>query len=261
MDDNINITPPTEPDIEPSGLIYQFVAGYGVIDADEFAMLEANALTTITAAKKFLGIPKGDYSQDETIALFINSASGYIENYCDRIFGLTEYPEFIPGRDSNRLILGNYPVNEVLEVNIDGTDVELDKFRVMHKEGMLYVLRGRFPELISTGRFTYPRKDILDYNVFVRYTSGYILPKDVTEDVNRNLPVDLEMACLRMIRIMFKDKDVAEGTNLILKREKIGDWMGEYEPEFKTSHSKLTFVDDDVLKVLNTYRRSEYSVW
>lgn len=243
-----------------SGLLYQFAVGFDAIGALELDMLAHNALTTVTAAKKFLGIPNDNTEKDEEVATYVNSASSFIENYCGRLFGYREFGEMLTGRDSNKLILNNYPIRELIELVADEETIDPNHLWVMNDEGMIYRKNGRFRESLTSGSFTYPRTDNLDFNIFVRYTSGYILPKDGNAENRRDLPVDLELACLKMVQIMQKDKETVEGKSLILKREQIGDWMGEYEPEYKSSKSELTFMNDDVIRILDTYKRKEFFV-
>ena len=224
-------------------------------------MLQPNALTTLEMAKRFLGIDALDGTKDDTIYFFINSASDFIQEHCGRVFGLAVYEETKAGRSSNKLILERYPINELEELIIDTSIIDLKQIRVLKDKGILFRPSGGFPEAVLKGSFMHPRPDFISYNIYVRYTSGYVLPKDAVPGVtDRTLPYDLEMACLKMVKIMDKDKDSSEGKNLILKREQIGDWMGEYEPEHKVAGTKLTMLDPDVIKVLDNYKLKEFYI-
>lgn len=223
-------------------------------------MLAINALTTLEKAKQFLGIPATDNSQDDFLTFSINSASATIEKYCNRIFALKTFTEFKQGRGSSKLILDNFPIVKVTSVMIDDQDVDVTTIRPLSDTGMIYRPNGGFPAFVKGGRFLHPKPDEHEYNVLVEYQAGYVLPKDETTENPRTLPFDIEMACLRMLRIMKKDKEVSEGQNLILKREQIGDWVGEYEPENKGTTTKLDYMDPDILSILDHYKRTDFSI-
>jgi hypothetical protein len=223
-------------------------------------MLADNALTTIEKAKSFLGMDLASTEEDETLIFNINSISSAIERYCDRTFRKRVIQEFKQGRDSSRLILDHYPVLDLLTLVIGETEVDLTKIRVLSDTGMLFRPEG-FPADIKGGRFLYPKHDEHAHNIYVEYVSGFVLPKDETPDEPRTLPADIELACLRMLRLMKKDKEVSEGNNLVLKRETIGDWVGEYEPENKSTSAKLDYFDPDIVSLIEPYRKkSEFYV-
>lgn len=222
--------------------------------------LSSNALTTVAEAREFLGIASDDDSQDLALIRYINSASAMIASHCKRVFELKDYVEFKQGRNSSRLILDNYPIVRLTNVTANDETLNLQHIRVLADNGMLYRPTGTFPSAVRGGRLLYPKPDEYDYNILVEYQAGYVLPKDESDENPRNLPFDIEMACLRMLRVMKKDKEVAEGKNLILKREQIGDWIGEYEPENKGVTKNLDYMPSDVLALLEPYRRAEFDV-
>ena len=201
-------------------------------------MYAENALTTIEAAKDFLGIitPQnglpGDTTQsqpseppevsDDTLYRYINQASALIESYCKRQFGLKEYTEFIQGRDALNLMVDNYPILSVEEMVIGGETIEATSLRVIPQSGMISRPNGGFPSSTITGRLLRPAPTQHSHNVYVRYIAGYVLPKDATDEVPRTLPYDLELACLRMLRMMKKDAQVADGNALILQSRSPG---------------------------------------
>jgi hypothetical protein len=224
-------------------------------------MLAENALTTRELAKSHIGIAQTDETQDTFVDFIINTASSLIEKYCNRKFGVRTYQDFMIGRGSTKLILDNYPITEVQQLTIEDKPVDVaSEITVLSESGMLFKPRGGFPLRLEGGRFTHPKVDEPQHNIFVTYRAGFILPKDATDTQPRTLPFDLEMACLRMLSIMKKDKDIANGQSLILKREQIGDWVGEYEPEFKNVSPKLDYMDPDILSILDLYKRLETPV-
>lgn len=221
-------------------------------------MLAENALTTLENAKNYLGIDLNDTSLDNNIYFYINSASAIIESYCERQFALKTYKELKQGAGFTKLILDNYPIVELTSLVVDGEPVDISAVTVFEDSGILYKPDGGFPSRVIGGSFLHPIPDQIQHNILVEYRAGYVLPKDATEDNPRTLPYDLEMACMRLIGIMKKDKEVENGQNLILKREQIGDWLAEYEPENKSTTTKLDYMDPDILNILDSYKRSEF---
>lgn len=225
-------------------------------------MLATNALTTLEEVKKYLGIDVTDDSQDESLHFLINSASSLIEKYCERVFGLKLHQEFLPGRDTTRLIVQHYPIVALHTLTILDQPIQIDSVRVLSEKGMLYRADGGFASSRQAGRFMRPRPDSLYDSVYVEYEAGYVLPKDGTEEVPRTLPFDLELACLKTVAHMKRDRDIQQGNGkLIMKSESIGDWSASYEQEVKTdAKTSTSFISTDVETILNEYARSEFEV-
>lgn len=235
-------------------------------------MLAKNALTTLERAKKHLGIPTPiptvgvakEYISDEDLYFLINSASSLIERYCNRKFGLTIHTDFLQGRDTTRLVLDHYPIIELHTLSVLDEDIDITKVRVLSEKGMLYRANGGFPSVVNGGRFMHPKPDIGYDTISVEYSAGYVLPKDETVDVPRTLPFDLELACLKMISHMNRDREIQQGngdSNLIMKSESIGDWSASYDQAVKTdADSSTRYLSSDVLSVLCEYKRSEFEI-
>lgn len=228
-------------------------------------MLQKNALTTIEQAKKHLGISEQDTTQDETIEFLINAASSLIERYCNRKFGHTRYQELVTGRGSLKLVLEHFPITELhgLSINHDNVSETVDISTVhILNNGMLYRPNGGFPDYRLSGQFMHPNYDQDVHNIFVDYSAGYVLPKDATKDNPRTLPYDLELACLKMISNMKRDKDTSNGEgNMIMTSESIGDWSASYQQEVKTDSPDYTkFISSDVESILCKYKQGDYFV-
>lgn len=219
-------------------------------------MLSSNALTTLEQVKNDLGIASDVTSDDAYLAQLINSVSQTIETYCRTRFGLQEYHEMKQGRGSTKLILDNYPIHKVNQVIINEEVVNIDGIKTIPDNGIILRPIGGFPSKVYGDYFMHPGPDDGQFNIFVEYTAGYVLPKDATDENPRSLPYDIETACIRMVRIMKMDRDESMKGNLVLKRETIGDWIGEYEKD-KTIKQRVDHLDADILGVLDLYRRSE----
>lgn len=231
-------------------------------------MLEKNALTTLEQARKHLGIPDTDTSRDESIEFLINAASSLIEKYCSRKFGLNRYQELLTGRGSLKLVLNHYPITELHAIDITqvvgSESVDVTKVHIL-PNGMLYRPNGGFPDNRLISQFMHPNYDQEVHNIFVDYSAGYVLPKDATEDNPRTLPYDLELACLKMISNMKRDKEISTGSNtegnLVMTSESIGDWSASYQQAVKTDSPNYTkFISPDVETILCEYKQGDYFV-
>lgn len=223
-------------------------------------MLSNQALTTLESAKAFLGIDSSVTKDDANITLYINSASALINKYCNRQFGLTQYDELINGSGTKKLILDNYPVMSIDTLLVDENNVDVSQLIVTKQNGIVFWPNGFFTRRLDQGRFMHPAPDVVHPNIYVSYQSGYVLPKDHTDENPRTLPHDIELACLKLIRIINKSNEVSQGKNVILKREQLGDWMVEYEPEVKSDNRYLNFMDADALAILDMYKKDDLPV-
>lgn len=143
--------------------------------------LNANALTTLEAAKDYLDILPGDTDQDDRVKRMINAASQRIEKITNRKLKLQTVTEYQDGRANSKLVLRQWPAQKPSVVNLDPSwvydsendlpttdyDVEQDQFLVRKS--------GYFPKGVR--------------NVKIIYQAGY------TE-----VPSDLEEACLMMVQ-------------------------------------------------------------
>lgn len=150
--------------------------------------LNANALTSLSAAKDFLEIPVADTSQDTRLERFINAASSMIENYCSRKFKSQTFTEYHDGRQSNAVLLQQYPAQKPSIVAIDGTwnygtetQLASSDFDVL-ENGWLMLRGSTFPRGIR--------------NVKVVYVAGY-----------STIPSDLEESCLMLVEYLYSHRN------------------------------------------------------
>lgn len=150
--------------------------------------LNANALTTLAAAKDFLEIPTADTSQDAKVERFINAASSAIENYCSRKFKSQTFTEYHDGRQSNSILLQQYPATKPTVVAIDGTWA-FDSTSELNSNDY-DVLENGWLTLRSS---VFPRGN---RNIKVTYVAGYsTIPSDVSE------------ACLMLVEYFYMHRN------------------------------------------------------
>lgn len=136
------------------------------------------ALCTLEDLKLYLGIENAN--QDTLLSNLINSASGYIENYCNRDFSIQEYTERLHGTGKPFLPVHNAPITEVLSV-VNSYGVEFEG--VGHIDTMLVMSNNA---VFSKGTF----------NWTVTYKGGYA-----------TVPYDVAQACIELAAYKFKDRD------------------------------------------------------
>lgn len=146
-------------------------------------MLSAHALTTVEALKAELSIPSEDNSRDTVLARAVNAASDAIRRYCRRDFARTEITEQLTGRGSPALLVSLSPVVSLEVVAICGEEIDLENFTVDRAAGIIERRHGVWPESDRP-------------NISVTYTGGWVTPAQATDELKRNLPHDIEEACL-----------------------------------------------------------------
>ncbi|RQW12127.1 hypothetical protein EH198_09180 [Paenibacillus rhizophilus] len=157
-------------------------------------------LTTVKRAKKLLGIPEEDVSQDFSLEMALEAASAAIERECNREFGQKSHSQRINGSGTKFLRLRNFPIISVADVKICGDDISPDGFVIESDNGML------FKETI------WP---IGTRNIEVEYLAGYILPSDTEGAPAPTLPRNYEMACVLYAQTLLQTPGVTS--------ERVGD--------------------------------------
>jgi len=143
-------------------------------------------LTTIETIKDELDIT--GTASDERLYRWISEASGFIENYCGRVFAAETLSEMWRGLSRHYanaggrmpLILTRRPVFAITSVTVDGTALTADQYEMDPATGMLW-------RLSSDCRIHWCAAKIT-----VVYTAGYPLLG--------GLPYGIETACIETIK-------------------------------------------------------------
>lgn len=151
--------------------------------------LASNALCTLAQAKAYLDIASADTSQDAKLELLINASSSMIENYLDRKLVYQQYVEYHDGRNSDRLLLKEWPAIKPTEIVLDQTwsygssnVVPSDNYQL--ESEIMVVLKG----------YKFPRGN---RNIKVTYYAGYQSP--VTLGSGPVMPGELVQACIMLV--------------------------------------------------------------
>lgn len=158
--------------------------------------LAPNALTTLEDMKTMLGISPDDVDpqRDAVITNLINSVSAWIERMTGRQLGKKTYTQQYVASGTQELVLLQWPIVAVESVKdtSDGSEIPASEydFNVTGDIGVLYKDNG-WPLRGYRGGLAY---DIVAPMrcLEVKYTAGYVLPKDATEDNPCTLPFDLQ---------------------------------------------------------------------
>jgi hypothetical protein len=146
--------------------------------------LNSNALTTLVEAKKYLSIVSSDTSQDSFIERLINTSSQTIEQYCSRKIKQTSYTEYYDGRNSNKILLNNYPASKPSAVYSDSVWT-FDSTSLLDSDD--YDIVDNIELVLRDGYFPIGRR-----NIKVTYQAGYA-----------TVPSDLEQACLMLVDYLY----------------------------------------------------------
>lgn len=195
--------------------------------------LRTNALTTLEALKQLLGIDETDTSQDGVLIQLINRASASIENALGRKLRRSTYTERVKGTGSQYLLVENYPIVAVEEIKQAGEIIDpgLYDITVRGNAGVIYKDDGwtyyGFPHGLTGDAMTGSR------NITVRYTAGYILPWEATDEAPADLPADLEGLAQEMVQYIFGKLE--SGGSSDLKAFSICDVRWEWSDETPSS--------------------------
>lgn len=156
-------------------------------------MLTENALTTLERMKLMLGLSDiEDEKTDMIIEMLINRASAWIERQIGRHLGKHEYLQWYDADGQQELVLEEYPIVKVEYVKQQGELVDPRSYDYTQTGdiGVIYRDAG----WLKAGWRSGLANDIIRSMrvIEVKYTAGYVLPKDATEDDPQTLPADLE---------------------------------------------------------------------
>ena len=157
--------------------------------------LAQNAMTTLEDTMERLGIPEdsADTTVKNNIIRLINSASAWVETVTGRKFGKAVYTDRYAGPGTQELFLKQYPIRSVEYVKdtTAGAFIEPESydFTMTGNIGVLYRDAGwNFKGYVGglAGDY-YAAQRYLE----VKYTAGYVLPKDGTAEEPADLPADI----------------------------------------------------------------------
>lgn len=186
-------------------------------------------LTTLEAVKEELHIT--DTTNDSLLEKLIDQASAMIVRYCHRPFALERYRETLAGYGGPRIMLTMRPVVEIFSVKERGYEITGYKLE-SPESGILYRAQGWGwnPSLVWDITW-HPLANTEGYMYEIEYTAGYKLPGDP----DRNLPEDIERACINTVVSWYQGMQYAGS----IKSESIGDYSVTYAEPLKVDVTDL----------------------
>jgi hypothetical protein len=185
------------------------------------ALLVANELTLIG----FNGL---------YIDSIINSASQFIENYCNRKFISQTFTEYYDGNDEEKLLLSNFPITVFTGLYLyDFMSAVVLQTYTVHSDYEVYTDEGI---IYKPGCFGHGHK-----NYKVVYVAGYTMA---------NMPEDLKTACFELAKLSYFKMD-KQG----IQSETIGRYSINYGGISQVTYFMGVAVPGYIISLLAPYRR------
>lgn len=176
-------------------------------------------LTTLASVLQYLGLESGE--DDALLSSLIVAASRMIERMTGRIFAKQGYLEKLPPTDNKILVVTHTPIVSISSVSYNDAEISSDEYSIYSAEvGMLYRdASWGSPEAVRAGIQPFPT-DAVEKLWSIQYVAGYVLPGDP----DRDLPEDIELACLMLVRDLYYSRRKVSS----VQSEKIGDYSVTY---------------------------------
>jgi len=209
------------------------------------------ALTTLANAKDELGIT--DSSQDARVERYVLEASSACEGYCDRSFRKTTQVETLQASGTRRLVLSRTPLASITSIVVDGETLDASAYSIEDAAAGLVYRESGWPRYDSVVPYSVSRDAIAGTakrDVVVTYVGGYVLPNDSVG--TRDLPYDVEAACLMTVVSMFR----ARGRDRAVASKGTGDASVSFRlPNAIIGVGAGGVIPDEAAVILNRYRR------
>jgi len=151
-------------------------------------------LVTLNEVKGVLGIPLTETGGDTRLVSLIGTATELIESYLRRKLELKERVERV--RQSGTVLrLHAFPVNEIISIQIGGTDSEVTDYNYDKDTGLVYRNLGKWP--------------YAPQGYDVKYVGGL-----------ERIPGPIKQACLFLVQQL---DSATENSGDIIQSERIGD--------------------------------------
>ncbi len=207
--------------------------------------LRENALTTLEDMAEFMGMDLESLPEatKNNIIRLINAASSYIETVTGRKFRKQEYTEKHFASGYQELCLNQYPILAVESVMDDeGRTLSGYSFEDTGEYGVLFRDEGWAVKGYRQGLSDDIR--LSSRYLMVKYTAGYVLPKDATEEEPETLPYDLQMIIWQIVQQQWS---LAENGANGLSAFSISDVSWTFDKE----------LGSQVQEIINSYKRVE----
>jgi hypothetical protein len=141
-------------------------------------------LTNLDDVKAWLNLDNTKTADDAILSSLITAASGFIETWCTRSFGVASHTDVRDGTAGVRMPFWHYPVSAVECVTIDGQGVPPGD--AVRAPGYYFT-----PTMLMLRGYQFRRGF---GNVVVSYTAGFAV-----------IPPDLARACLDLVAFQYRE--------------------------------------------------------
>lgn len=208
-------------------------------------------LTTIEAVKRNLGITDPD--QDEPIQEMIQQNSDFIVSYTGRTFARQNVTEKFVGKGLPNISLSITPIISISELKLKDAIIASEDFTIDDAEaGILQIQTGFTSTEIAWNTID---RAVSPYSVkdwSCTYIGGYILPSWQVTDLPRDLPFDLERACIEMTKSTFHNATL-DGS---IRTYKIGDTSVTWDKTSSSSGVNNAGIPTVAANIIDYYRRA-----
>jgi len=214
--------------------------------------LSTNALCELADVKTELGITVSTF--DSYLERLINLKSDQIEKYIGRkLYWEEDIVEKRQGYGDRYLVLDRNPISGTPVITYNGTTVSTDDYEVHNANaGILFALYNWIWTTGAVGGITADPWPGMERKLYtVTYDAGWVTANQYTLDntLTRNLPFDLEDACIRMVAARYRSQGKPAG----IKREGMLTWSAEYEPS--GSSGSESGIPAAITTILDRYRK------
>jgi hypothetical protein len=170
--------------------------------------LPTGSLTTLAIVKTELNISSS--TDDTYLERLIGASTAFISSYCNRTFHYgTGIAEEVAGFGTQYLQLSRAPVLSITSVTYDGQTINSDNYSIDGdgSSGMLYAPAGwTWSTIGGQGIIAFPKPGGEEKLYTVTYTGGYVTEPQVSGQLTRTLPYDLEDAVIQLTTYRYRQR-------------------------------------------------------
>ena len=198
-------------------------------------------MITLKQAKDYIDITCVD--SDALITDLIEYAIEVVHNHIGGSLEVQEYVEYLQGSGRQYLVLSKPAIQSIFTVTIDDEIKDSSTYSI--RKGMLFsrdIWEKTFLFNNCGGR-------LVDHNIEVKYTYGYLYPT-ITSSVNTgDVPKELQYVIVELVKRMF----ILSGTQQQISSSSGGQKQASFNKSyFETKIEEL--IDKDIMRILKKYK-------
>ena len=171
-------------------------------------------LTSVDAVKAYLGVDADAVYDDTVIGSLVTACSLYVQTWMNRQILSALYDDIRDGNGKHFMLLQEFPVTDVLSVNINGRDIP-------KSNGLTE------PGFFLSGRVIYLRHGLTfergTGNINISYRAGF-----------DTCPVDLAQAVVEMVALRYRERDRIGHASKTLGGETVAFTITDFPVQVRT---------------------------